>query len=38
MQLLGLGERYKLTYLPSLINYVGNIDEKGGGAVSGLGL
>ena len=31
MQLLGLGERYKLTYLPSLINYVGNIDEKGEG-------
>lgn len=30
MQLLGLGERYKLASLPSLINYVDNIDEKGG--------
>lgn len=31
MQLLGLGERYTLASLPSLINYVDNIDEKGGG-------
>lgn len=38
MQLLGLGERYTLASLPSLINYVDNIDEKGGGNLNSVTL